>query len=179
MINALRKEAQKYAAILKQTKGVNYETVDVNVLANGYCEAFDSGKCVSDVSVYANRDHMTSGKKLTSGNIDYPAIIKVTYTADNSEQTFEYATTPKDYIADDYEQMSLILNIADTVRKATTVDELNAAIKAADTKKLITSSKAYRSSGDSAKDTEITSGALKSGDRIVFAYNGGAMQLIQ
>ena len=43
MINALRKEAQKYAAILKQTKGVNYETVDVNVLANGYCEAFDSG----------------------------------------------------------------------------------------------------------------------------------------
>ena len=167
------------AEVVRKSSGAASQTQDSVGYIKKQVEAFDSGKCVSDVSVYANRDDMNSGKKLTSGNIDYPAIIKVTYTTDNSEQTFEYATTHKDYIADDYEQMSLILNIADTVRKATTVDELNAAIKAADTKKLITSSKAYRSSGDSAKDTEITSGALKSGDRIVFAYNGGAMQLIK
>ena len=43
MLNEFRKQSIKYATILKQTRGIDYETVNVNVLADGYCKAMDEG----------------------------------------------------------------------------------------------------------------------------------------
>ena len=41
MLNEFRKQSIQYARILKQTRGIDYETVNVNVLADGYCKAMD------------------------------------------------------------------------------------------------------------------------------------------
>ena len=41
MLTEFRKQAVNYAAILKQSRGIDYETADVNVLADGYCKAMD------------------------------------------------------------------------------------------------------------------------------------------
>ena len=43
MLTQFRKQSLKYAAILKQCKGIDYETANVNVLADGYCKAMDEG----------------------------------------------------------------------------------------------------------------------------------------
>lgn len=43
MLNEFRKQAIQYAAILKQYRGIDYETVNINVLADGYCKAMDEG----------------------------------------------------------------------------------------------------------------------------------------
>lgn len=43
MLTEFRKQAVKYAAILKRSKGIDYETADVNELADGYCKAMDEG----------------------------------------------------------------------------------------------------------------------------------------
>ena len=41
MLREFRKEAQNNALILKQNYGINYETINVNVLADNYCRACD------------------------------------------------------------------------------------------------------------------------------------------
>ena len=43
MLNEFRKQSIQLAKILKQTRGIDYETVNVNVLADGYCKAMDEG----------------------------------------------------------------------------------------------------------------------------------------
>ncbi len=43
MLTLLRKNAMAQASILRQTRGINYETVNVNILADGYCDACDAG----------------------------------------------------------------------------------------------------------------------------------------
>lgn len=41
MLTQFRKQSQQYAAILKQSRGIDYETASVDVLADGYCKACD------------------------------------------------------------------------------------------------------------------------------------------
>ena len=43
MLNEFRKQSIQYARILKQSRGIDYETVNVNTLADGYCKAMDEG----------------------------------------------------------------------------------------------------------------------------------------
>lgn len=43
MLTQFRKQSLQYAAILKQTRGIDYETANVNILADGYCKAMDEG----------------------------------------------------------------------------------------------------------------------------------------
>lgn len=43
MLTQFRKQSLQYVAILKQCKGIDYETANVNVLADGYCKAMDEG----------------------------------------------------------------------------------------------------------------------------------------
>ncbi len=43
MLTQFRQQAIQYAKILKQTRGIDYETADVNLLADGYCKAMDEG----------------------------------------------------------------------------------------------------------------------------------------
>ena len=43
MLTEFRKQAIQYAKILKQSRGIDYETADVGLLADNYCKALDEG----------------------------------------------------------------------------------------------------------------------------------------
>ena len=43
MANELFLQSRGYASLLKSNKGIDYSTCNINLLADGYCDATDDG----------------------------------------------------------------------------------------------------------------------------------------